>query len=111
MISKPDPSLLNYYILCCAFLGPLFPIPFIPLYLAHDLGVSAIFVQHLCHDFGEEGLPEKYRSMRDFVEGQTLLNEDLGRVEHFFAEARARAHIRYIRDSVADVLGSEGQVD
>jgi DNA-binding GntR family transcriptional regulator len=27
------------------------------------------------------------------------------------AEARARTHIRYIRDSVADVLGGEGQVD
>ena len=27
------------------------------------------------------------------------------------AEARARAHIRYIRDSVADVLGSAGQLD
>ena len=27
------------------------------------------------------------------------------------AEARARAHIRHIRDSVAAVLGSEGRVD
>jgi putative membrane protein len=34
-ISRPDPALLNYYILCCAMLGPLFPIPFIPLYLKY----------------------------------------------------------------------------
>jgi putative membrane protein len=46
-ISRPDPSLLNYYILCCAFLGPLFPIPFIPLYLKYHT---------LRYKFDEEGI-------------------------------------------------------
>src|SRR5947209_6301489 len=59
--------------------------------LAHRLGVGSVFVQHLCHDFGEESLPEHYKPMRDFVESETLLNEDLARVDHFFAEARAAA--------------------
>jgi MoaA/NifB/PqqE/SkfB family radical SAM enzyme len=59
--------------------------------LAHRFGVGAVFVQHLCHDFGEASLPGYYRPMRDFVEEQTLLNEDAGRIERFFGEARAAA--------------------
>jgi MoaA/NifB/PqqE/SkfB family radical SAM enzyme len=59
--------------------------------LAHRLGVGAVFVQHLCHDFGESSLPTRYRPMRDFVEGETLLDEDPARVERAFAEARAAA--------------------
>ena len=34
-----------------------------------------MFVQHLCHDFGESSLPEHYRPMREFVQQQTLLEE------------------------------------
>jgi MoaA/NifB/PqqE/SkfB family radical SAM enzyme len=56
--------------------------------LAHCQGMESLFVQHLCHDFGEASLPAHYRPMRDFVEGQTLLGEDAGRVEHYFGEAR-----------------------
>jgi hypothetical protein len=48
-------------------------------------------VQHLCHDFGEEGLPARYRPMRVFVEEETLLHEDPARVRAFFAEAEATA--------------------
>ena len=59
--------------------------------LAHGLGIDALWVQHLCHDFGEGGLPEHYRPMRDFVEEQTLLNEDPGRVERYLGEARQAA--------------------
>src|SRR5437868_13029136 len=47
--------------------------------LAHRLGIEAVFVQHLCHDFGESALPAHYPPMRDFVEEQTLLNEEIGR--------------------------------
>jgi radical SAM protein with 4Fe4S-binding SPASM domain len=54
-------------------------------------GVEEVFVQHLCHDFGESTLPDQYRPMRDFVEQQTLLGEDPARVEHFFGEARSVA--------------------
>jgi MoaA/NifB/PqqE/SkfB family radical SAM enzyme len=59
--------------------------------LAHELGIDSVFVQHLCHDFGEASLPPQYRPMRSFVDDQTLLHEDRGRVEQFFAESRAAA--------------------
>src|SRR5207248_7435521 len=59
--------------------------------LAHRLGIEAVFVQHLCHDFGESALPAHYRPMRDFVEEQTLLNEDPARLERYFGAARDAA--------------------
>ena len=59
--------------------------------LAHQWSVTTIFVQHLCHDFGESALPERYRPMREFVDRQTLLGEDPVRVERYFGEARAVA--------------------
>ncbi len=58
---------------------------------AHRWSMESIFVQHLCHDFGESSLPERYLPMRDFVQQDTLLEEDPARVEHYFAEARAVA--------------------
>ena len=59
--------------------------------LAHDHSFEGVFVQHLCHDFGEETLPSHYRPMRDFVQEQTLFEEDPARVEHYFGAARAVA--------------------
>jgi radical SAM protein with 4Fe4S-binding SPASM domain len=59
--------------------------------LARELGIDQLSVQHLCHDFGESSLPEKYRPMRAFVDAETLLNEDPERVRRFFDEARAAA--------------------
>ena len=59
--------------------------------LAHALGVRWVSVQQLAHDFGEASLPLKYRPMREFVEAQTLLNEDPALVERWFGEARALA--------------------
>jgi radical SAM protein with 4Fe4S-binding SPASM domain len=59
--------------------------------LAHRLGIETVFVQHLCHDFGESSLPPEYRPMRDFVADETLLNEDTARIERSFAAARAVA--------------------
>ncbi len=59
--------------------------------LAAELGVDAMSVQHLCHSFGEETLPEHYRPMRDFVEEQTLLTVERERVDEVFAHARALA--------------------
>jgi radical SAM protein with 4Fe4S-binding SPASM domain len=58
---------------------------------AHRWSMESIFVQHLCHDFGESSLPERYLPMRDFVQEQTLLEEDPQRVEYYFGEARAVA--------------------
>lgn len=59
--------------------------------MAHRWSVKSLFVQHLCHDFGEASLPQRYLPMRDFVQDQTLLNEDPQRVEHYFGIARTRA--------------------
>jgi radical SAM protein with 4Fe4S-binding SPASM domain len=59
--------------------------------LAHRWSVESIFVQHLCHDFGESSLPSHYLPMRDFVQEQTLLEEDPQRIERYFGEARAAA--------------------
>jgi radical SAM protein with 4Fe4S-binding SPASM domain len=63
--------------------------------LAHRWSAEGLFVQHLCHDFGESTLPEHYRPMREFVSEQTLLEEDPERVDRYFSHARA----------VADELG------
>jgi MoaA/NifB/PqqE/SkfB family radical SAM enzyme len=57
--------------------------------LAHRLTIDSVFVQHLCHDFGESSLPAHYRPMRDFVDDQTLVGEDPARIKAVFAEARA----------------------
>jgi MoaA/NifB/PqqE/SkfB family radical SAM enzyme len=62
---------------------------------AHEWRMEGLFVQHLCHDFGESSLPAHYWPMRDFVQDQTLFEENLGRVEHYFEAAR----------EVADELG------
>src|SRR5581483_10427319 len=59
--------------------------------LAHRYEIPSIFVQHLCHDFGESSLPAQYRPMRDFVEDQTLLKEDPAVVDRSFNSARAVA--------------------
>jgi MoaA/NifB/PqqE/SkfB family radical SAM enzyme len=59
--------------------------------MAHRLEMESMFVQHLCHDYGESSLPAHYRPMRDFVQAETLLEEEPGRVEHYFKLARARA--------------------
>ncbi len=56
--------------------------------LAARLSFEEIFVQHLCHDFGEATLPADYRPMRDFVEAETLLSEDPRRVGDYFEQAR-----------------------
>jgi radical SAM protein with 4Fe4S-binding SPASM domain len=59
--------------------------------LAHRLGIPAVFVQHLCHAFGESTLPEHYAPMRDFISEQTLLAEDPDRVGRCFTAARQAA--------------------
>jgi radical SAM protein with 4Fe4S-binding SPASM domain len=56
--------------------------------LAHRYEMEAVHVQHLCHDFAESSLPAHYRPMREFVQVQTLLDEDLARVEEYFGRAR-----------------------
>ncbi|MCA1991516.1 MAG: radical SAM protein [Coleofasciculus sp. S288] len=59
--------------------------------LAHQWSVEQMFVQHLCHDFGESSLPAHYQPMREFVQAQTLLEEDQECVEQYFSKARELA--------------------
>jgi radical SAM protein with 4Fe4S-binding SPASM domain len=59
--------------------------------IAHRFQIPAMFVQHLCHDFSESALPERYLPMRRFVDQQTLLGEDEQVVERHFAAARRTA--------------------
>lgn len=63
---------------------------------AHRWSIESIFVQHLCHDFGETSLPAQYLPMREFVQSETLIEEDPQLVEYYFGEAR----------KVADELGT-----
>ncbi len=65
--------------------------------LAHRWSVEEVFVQHLCHDFGEASLPVQYRPMREFVQEQTLLEEDPARITRYFDEARQLARSLAIR--------------
>jgi len=58
---------------------------------AHKWSIERVFVQHLCHDFGESNLPTHYRPMRDFIQAQTLLEEDQQRIEHSFGAAQSTA--------------------
>lgn len=59
--------------------------------LARRFSIRQVFVQHLCHDFTEEPLSSRYRLMREFVEAETLLNQDPRRIEQLFREARLLA--------------------
>ena len=59
--------------------------------LAARYEMEGVFAQHLCHDFGEASLPAHYRPMREFVQAQTLLEEDPGRIDRAFDAARAVA--------------------
>jgi radical SAM protein with 4Fe4S-binding SPASM domain len=56
--------------------------------LAHRHGVGSVFVQHLCHDYGERDLPPAYVSMRDFFASESLLETDAGQVDAAFRAAR-----------------------
>jgi radical SAM protein with 4Fe4S-binding SPASM domain len=58
---------------------------------AHRWSIHEMFVQHLCHDFGESTLPAAYQPMRAFVDSQTLLGESPERIERSFAAARSTA--------------------
>ena len=61
------------------------------VHLAHGHGMTRVFVQHLCHDFGEESLPPQYRPMREFVDDQTLAHIPVEEIERHYATARQAA--------------------
>ena len=59
--------------------------------LGKQYQMEEIFVQHLSHDFGEESLPKNYKPMREYVQEQTLYNEEIPRINHYFEAARSVA--------------------
>jgi radical SAM protein with 4Fe4S-binding SPASM domain len=59
--------------------------------LAAHWRIPTLHVQHLCHDFGESTLPQRYAPMRAFVSAQTLVGYDPERVASAFARARDAA--------------------
>jgi radical SAM protein with 4Fe4S-binding SPASM domain len=59
--------------------------------LAHQHGVEAVFVQRLCHDFGEESLPERYAPLRSFVDHEGLGDSTTPEVAAAFEQAMALA--------------------
>ncbi len=65
--------------------------------LASAWSFEELFVQHLCHDFGESTLPDVYKPMREFVDQETLLSEDPERVKRHFEEARTAAQETRVR--------------
>jgi len=64
--------------------------------MAAQLGIGTVFVQHRCHDFGENSLPGQCEPMRAFVAGETLTEEDPARIERTFEAARQEAAARGI---------------
>jgi MoaA/NifB/PqqE/SkfB family radical SAM enzyme len=67
--------------------------------LANRFEIPDIFIQQLSHDFGEISFTEKYESLREYVEQETLTNETPERIEQYFSQAQALAkefgiHIR-----------------
>jgi radical SAM protein with 4Fe4S-binding SPASM domain len=59
--------------------------------LASRYAVEEVYVQQLSHDFGESSFTEKFQPLHAYVDEQTLLYEEPGRVEQYFQEARSRA--------------------
>lgn len=59
--------------------------------LADHFGMEEVFVQHLSHDFGETNLPDQYLPMHEYVMEETLLREDITRIEQVFGQAREKA--------------------
>ncbi len=58
---------------------------------ASEWQMEEIWVQHLAHDFRESTLPARYAPLRAYVNEQTLLDEDLERIENYFSQARELA--------------------
>ncbi|HSK09629.1 MAG TPA: radical SAM protein [Vicinamibacterales bacterium] len=59
--------------------------------LARRFDATQVFVQHLCHDFGEPNLPPSYAPMREYVREETLAGEAPEVIELSFDRARQAA--------------------
>src|SRR5690606_17788058 len=53
--------------------------------------VEEVFVQHLCHDFGESTLPAEYAPMREFVSAESIVGDASGTIDELLAAAREEA--------------------
>lgn len=59
--------------------------------LAHHFSLEQVFVQHLCSDLSGQAAMASEPLMRDFIEAESLVTEDPGRIEKAFRNARALA--------------------
>jgi radical SAM protein with 4Fe4S-binding SPASM domain len=59
--------------------------------LAADIGVDAVWVQNLSHDFGDTGASPAYREMRDYARAEALFGDADLDSRALFDEAQARA--------------------
>ena len=59
--------------------------------LASHYRVEEVFGQQISHDFGDGGFSERFRPLHEFVDEESLLAEDLHRVEDVFNESRLLA--------------------
>ncbi|HEX2055218.1 MAG TPA: radical SAM protein [Nitrospiraceae bacterium] len=59
--------------------------------LAHELRIHSVFVQHLGQEFTEPSVDSAYRSLRAFVQQESLLQEDRPAIEDTFTRARVVA--------------------
>jgi MoaA/NifB/PqqE/SkfB family radical SAM enzyme len=65
--------------------------------LAGEFGVEEVFAQQLSHDFGESSFTERFRSLHQYVDGQTLIGAEPAWVEEIFQDARARSKQNGVR--------------
>jgi radical SAM protein with 4Fe4S-binding SPASM domain len=87
---KLDSDLPEIKLVCVVMRQNLDELPGLVRFAAEE-GIRSVSVQHLCHDFTEPTLPPRYGPMREFIDAQSLLDEDPARVERAFGEARALA--------------------
>lgn len=59
--------------------------------LGADVGVDAVWVQNLSHDFGDTGSSEAYGPMREYVDEEALFGKHSLRAADYFDAAAARA--------------------
>jgi radical SAM protein with 4Fe4S-binding SPASM domain len=75
--------------------------------LAARWGLRTLHVQHLCHDFGESTLPQRYAPMRTFVDDQTLVGYDPAHIAAAFGRAREAAGVHGIALRLPSVVPVE----
>jgi MoaA/NifB/PqqE/SkfB family radical SAM enzyme len=59
--------------------------------LASQYEIEEVYVQQLSHDFGESSYTEKFQPLHDYVNHQSVLQDDPEQIEFYFDQARIEA--------------------